>query len=170
MFLESSAYISQLIAGTKDKLGITYYPHADGQKANGVAIGGASLWIEKNQPKNVQEGAWQFIKYLSNAENQAKWQKATGYMAINKNSNRTSTLKNLYKKQPEAQVPTEQLKRTIPNYSNSGLFFEGVLKERILSQTAMQQIKDDSNINSSLKTAEDSMNDYITQNNKANKK
>ena len=86
MFMQSSASIGQLTTGNQDQLGITYYPHPDGQKSNGVAIGGASLWISNDKPSNVQRGAWEFIKYLMTAKSQAQWQVATGYLALNKDS------------------------------------------------------------------------------------
>ncbi len=168
MFLQSSADLGQLLAGTKDKLGICYYPHADGQKANGVSIGGASLWISNDKPKSVQNGAFEFIKFLMTAKNQAAWQKATGYLALNKNSQQEPILKKLYAADPEAMVPSEQLSRTKANTANSGIFMEGIVQERNLTQTAMQQIYTGANIKKSLTTAEDSMNTYIANNNKAN--
>lgn len=168
VFIQSSAYIGQLTTGMKDKLGITEYPHADGTKSNGVAIGGASMWISNDKPKNVQEGAWQFIKFLMKPENQAKWQQQTGYLALNKDSQKTKILKDLYKKVPAAKVPGEQLAHTKPNSANSGILLEGLIQERVLTQTAMQQIYNGSNIDKSLKTAQDGMNEYIKNNNRAN--
>lgn len=168
MFVQSSAYISQLLAGTKDQLGITYYPHADGTKANGVSIGGASLWIANSQPKNVQQGAWQFIKYVMTPQAQAAWQKATGYLALNQQSQHQAILKQLYAKQPVAKVPSEQLAAATANPANSGIFMEGLLQERTLTQTAMATIYNGGNITSALKTAETSMNQYLANNNRAN--
>jgi sn-glycerol 3-phosphate transport system substrate-binding protein len=168
MFLQSSADLSQLTAGTKDKLGITYYPHPDGQKSNGVAIGGASLWISNDKSTTVQRGAWEFIKFLMKAENQAKWQVATGYLALNKDSQNEPVLKKLYAKTPAAKVPGEQLSKTTPNNTNSGVFLQGLIQERTLVQTAMDQIYNGSNIKKSLKEAENSMNSYIKSNNLAN--
>ncbi|ABJ57320.1 ABC transporter substrate-binding protein [Oenococcus oeni] len=169
IFMESSADIGQLTLGMKNqKLGVTYYPHADGQKANGVAIGGAALWISNDKSSEVQQGAWNFIKYLESAKNQATWQKATGYLALNKNSKKTKTLKNLYKKNPALKVPSEQLAKTVPNNSNSGIFVEGIVQERIILNTALDQIYNGSNIKSSLTQAEEAMNSYIKNNNRAN--
>lgn len=168
MFLQSSADISQLTAGTKDKLGITYYPHPDGQKANGVAIGGASLWISNDKSATVQRGSWEFIKFLMEAKNQAKWQVATGYLALNQDSQKEKVLQKLYAKTPAAKVPGEQLRKTTANKTNSGVFLQGLIQERTLVQTAMDQIYNGSNIKKSLQEAENSMNSYIKSNNLAN--
>ncbi|MFT8825551.1 MAG: ABC transporter substrate-binding protein [Liquorilactobacillus mali] len=169
MFLQSSADISQLTAGTKDKLGITYYPHPDGQKSNGVSIGGASLWISNDKSSEVQQDSWEFIKFLMTAKNQAAWQVATGYLALNEDSQEEPALKKLYKSQPEAKIPGQQLRRTKPNNTNSGIFMQGLIQERTLTQTAMEQIYNGSNIKNSLVEAEKAMNSYITSNNLANK-
>lgn len=168
MFLQSSADISQLTAGTKDKLGITYYPHPDGQKANGVAIGGASLWISNDKSATIQRGSWEFIKFLMEAKNQAKWQVATGYLALNQDSQKEKVLQKLYAKTPAAKVPGEQLRKTTANKTNSGVFLQGLIQERTLVQTAMDQIYNGSNIKKSLQEAENSMNSYIKSNNLAN--
>ncbi|KRL05706.1 ABC transporter substrate-binding protein [Liquorilactobacillus oeni] len=169
MFLQSSADISQLTAGTEDKLGITYYPHPDGQKSNGVSIGGASLWISNDKSRKVQRGSWEFIKYLMRSQNQAAWQAATGYLALNKDSQKEAVLQKLYQKNPAARIPSQQLARTVPNNTNSGIFMQGLIQERTLTQTAMEQIYDGKNIKSSLQDAEKQMNSYVKSLNQANK-
>ncbi|WP_434737653.1 extracellular solute-binding protein [Levilactobacillus sp.] len=168
MFLQSSASIGQLTTGNHDQLGITYYPHPDGQKSNGVAIGGASLWISNDKSAHVQRGAWDFIKYLMTAKSQAQWQVATGYLALNQGSQKEAVLQKLYQKLPATKVPGEQLRAATPNATNSGIFLQGLIQERNLSQTAMEQIYNGSDIKKSLETAEKSMNSYIQGNNRAN--
>lgn len=169
IFIQSSAYISQLLAGTKDQLGITYYPHADGQTGNGVSIGGASLWISNSQPKSVQRGAWAFIKSVMTPKAQAQWQKATGYLALNRNSQKEPVLKALYAKYPAAQVPSQQLARAKANRANSGIFMEGLIQERAYTQTAMSQIYNGGDIDKALKTAQLSMNQFLANTNRANR-
>ena len=167
MFMQSSADIGNLTTGMKDKLGICYFPHADGRKANGVSIGGASLWISNDKSNSVQEGAWKFSKFLVNAKNQATWEKVTGYMAINKASHEEPILKKLYAEKPMVAVPGEQLARTRPNTANSGVFMEDIVQERTLTQTVMQQVYNNGNIDAALKSATNSMNVAIKNNNKA---
>lgn len=168
IFFNTSAYISQLTVNPKLKLGISYFPHPDGVKRNGVSIGGASLWIGKDKSKNVQNGAFEFIKYALKPEEQAKWQKATGYMAINKNAENTKTLKDLYAKYPEAKVPFEQLSTVKPNNANSGLLMEGMQYTRQLEQTAMEQTYEGANIDSTLNSVNNQMNSNLQRINKAN--
>lgn len=168
MFLQSSGSITQLTTGTKDKIGVCYYPHMDGQKANGVAIGGASLWISNDKSAKVQRGAWEFIKYLMTAKSQARWQAATGYLALNRDSQKEPVLKKLYKKNPAAKVASEQLQRTKPNKANSGIFMQNLVQARLLEQTAMEQIYGGADVKTALNNAQKSMNSYIQQSNQAN--
>ena len=167
IFIQSSASIGELTQ-SKNKLGITYFPHPDGKKANGVAIGGAALWISNDKPKNVQQGAFEFIKYALKPEVQAQWQKSTGYLALNKDSQETSILKDLYKKNPESKVPADQLANAKPNYSNSGILMEGMQLTRQLEEVAMETVYNGGDINSALTTADKNINDNLQQLNRAN--
>jgi sn-glycerol 3-phosphate transport system substrate-binding protein len=45
----------------------------------GALLGGASLWILSRSSKAEQQGAWEFIKFASQAEQQAVWYADTGY-------------------------------------------------------------------------------------------
>lgn len=168
MFLQSSGSITQLTTGTKDEIGVCYYPHEDGKKANGVSIGGASLWISNDKSKDVQRGAWELVKYLLTPESQASWQAQTGYLALNKQSADQDVLKKLYKKMPQAKIPSQQLNRTTPNKANSGIFMQNLVQNRLLIQTAMEQIYDGKDARTALTEAQTSMNKYVASNNKAN--
>ena len=168
IFIQSSASIGQLTQNNKNELGITYFPHPDSKKANGVAIGGAALWISNDKPKDVQRGAFEFIKYTLKPEVQAQWQKSTGYLALNKDSQKTSILKELYAKNPEAKVSGQQLATAKPNYSNSGILMEGMQLTRQLEEVAMETVYNGGDINQALNTADKNINDNLTQLNKAN--
>lgn len=168
MYVQSSASMSQLTKKNKNKLGITYFPHPDGQKANGVAIGGAALWISNDKPKEIQRGAYEFIKYTVRPEVQAQWQKDTGYMALNKDSQATTILKNFYKKHPEGKIPGQQLDNTVPNYCNSGILMEGMQSVRKIEEGAMEKIYAGADIEETLKSADKVINENLTQLNLAN--
>lgn len=168
MFIQSSATIGQLTKDNKNKLGITYFPHPDHQKANGVAIGGAALWISNDKPQSVQRGAFEFMKYALKADSQAQWQKDTGYLALNSDAQEQPVLKKLFRDNPEAKVPGEQLASATPNYVNSGVLIEGMQLIRELEQTAMETVYNGGSIDKALKTADHSINTNIANTNRAN--
>lgn len=168
IFMQSSALTGQLYKTLKNDLGVTYYPRPDGSKANGIAVGGAALWIANDKSDAVQEGAWQFTKFLVNAQNQADWQAKTGYLAVNKHAKDEPKLKALFKKSPVLAVSGDQLARTTPNNTNSGVFVDGWVPARTAIQNAMQQIFAGQDIQQSLTTAEKTYNKVLESNNRAN--
>lgn len=101
-------------------------------------------------------------------ESQASWQAQTGYLALNKQSADQDVLKKLYKKMPQAKILSQQLNRTMPNKANSGIFMQNLVQNRLLIQTAMEQIYDGKDARTALTEAQTSMNKYVASNNKAN--
>lgn len=168
IFMQSSAKTGQLYQVLKNDLGVTYFPRPNGQKANGIAVGGAALWIANDKPSTVQDGAWEFTKYLTSPKVQADWQAKTGYLAVNKDAKDEPTLKKLFKKSPVLEVSGNQMARTKPNNTNSGVFVDGWVPARTAIQNAMQQIFAGQDIRKSLQTAENTYNQVLESNNRAN--
>ncbi|MCT3309962.1 ABC transporter substrate-binding protein [Lactiplantibacillus pentosus] len=168
IFMQSSAKTGQLYQVLKNDLGVTYFPRPNGQKANGIAVGGAALWIANDKLSAVQDGAWEFTKYLTSPKVQADWQAKTGYLAVNKDAKDEPTLKKLFKKSPVLEVSGNQMARTKPNNTNSGVFVDGWVPARTAIQNAMQQIFAGQDIRKSLQTAENTYNQVLESNNRAN--
>ena len=168
IFMQSSAKTGQPYQVLKNDLGVTYFPRPNGQKANGIAVGGAALWIANDKPRAVQDGAWEFTKYLTSPKVQADWQAKTGYLAVNKDAKDEPTLKKLFKKSPVLEVSGNQMARTKPNNTNSGVFVDGWVPARTAIQNAMQQIFAGQDIRKSLQTAENTYNQVLESNNRAN--
>ena len=168
IFMQSSAKTGQLYQVLKNDLGVTYFPRPNGQKANGIAVGGAALWIANDKPSAVQDGAWEFTKYLTSPKVQADWQAKTGYLAVNKDAKDEPTLKKLFKKSPVLEVSGNQMARTKPNNTTSGVFVDGWVPARTAIQNAMQQIFAGQDIRKSLQTAENTYNQVLESNNRAN--
>lgn len=99
---------------------------------------------------------------------QADWQAKTGYLAVNKDAKDEPTLKKLFKKSPVLEVSGNQMARTKPNNTNSGVFVDGWVPARTAIQNAMQQIFAGQDIRKSLQTAENTYNQVLESNNRAN--
>ncbi|MCE6030224.1 ABC transporter substrate-binding protein [Lactiplantibacillus pentosus] len=168
IFMQSSAKTGQLYQVLKNDLGVTYFPRPNGQKANGIAVGGAALWIANDKPSAVQDGAWEFTKYLTSPKVQADWQAKTGYLAVNKDAKDEPALKKLFKKSPVLEVSGNQMARTKPNNTNSGVFVDGWVPARTAIQNAIQQIFAGQDIRKSLQAAENTYNQVLESNNRAN--
>jgi sn-glycerol 3-phosphate transport system substrate-binding protein len=63
------------------RLGTGFIPAPDAPpgKQGGALLGGASLWIIDRASTAEQRGAWEFMKFVSQPEQQALWYSDTGY-------------------------------------------------------------------------------------------
>lgn len=169
MFLQSSSQLTQVDQGSNDQIGISYYPHLDHQPANGVAIGGASLWIGNDKSQAIQNGAWNFTKFLMRPDVQAQWQVKTGYLAVNMKSQQLPVLQRYYRQHPEARIPGEQLAATKPNQNNSGIYLSNMNQERVDTQSMMSDIYNGNSVAKSLRQTQTTLNKSIMTTNRANK-
>lgn len=140
IFMQSSAAMGTIAKSAKFKFGVTFMPHPDNVPANGVAVGGASFWITKDKPADVQQGAWEFAKFAISAKEQAAWQAATGYIAVNKNALKEPVLKQAVAKNPGLLVPIQQLQAAKTNAATAGPFYANLNEAAQYIQVAMQQI------------------------------
>ncbi|MCR5215028.1 MAG: ABC transporter substrate-binding protein [Eubacterium sp.] len=74
------------------------YPAA---RAKGMVAVGQS-------PEEEQKGAYEFIKFFTNPENQGKWSLATGYVSVRKSTVDTEEFKAYAEEHPEILVPIAQ--------------------------------------------------------------
>ncbi len=88
MTLDSTASLRGIVNSAEGKfqVGTGFLPKPSGAKDGGVIVGGASLYILNNRSEAEQQGAWEFIKFLADAKQQAYWHVNTGYFPITKKS------------------------------------------------------------------------------------
>ncbi|MBP1992929.1 ABC transporter substrate-binding protein [Paenibacillus eucommiae] len=80
-----------------------------GSKPRPVAVS-VMFNLFKDSPKEQQEGAWEFVKYFSEAEQTAYWAVETGYIPIRDSAVNTEIYQNKLKENPYLSVPLEQAK------------------------------------------------------------
>lgn len=168
MFVQSSSSIADFATSAKFNVGVTYVPYEAGTQRNGVAIGGASLWMVKNKSADVQAGAWDFITFLENANSQATWSLGTGYIPVNKNSTKLPVYQAALKKNPNIGVPISQLETSNKNIITAGPLVPILPIERTNVESAMEAIYNGADIDSSLKKAEDVTNTALQAYNDVN--
>jgi sn-glycerol 3-phosphate transport system substrate-binding protein len=120
MYLDSSAGVRNIIDTSKFNVGVAYLPHPDNVDPKGVVIGGASLWMTNMVGNETQEGAWDFMKYLTKADVQAKWHTETGYFAITPDAYKDPLILEEYKKYPQLKVTVDQLQSTKSSPATQG--------------------------------------------------
>ncbi len=59
-----------------------FIPHSDSSDRNGVVIGGAALWLIDSGDDAVNQAAWDFMKFMTEADQQVTWHTGTGYFPV----------------------------------------------------------------------------------------
>ncbi|QTD41110.1 ABC transporter substrate-binding protein [Sporosarcina sp. Te-1] len=140
MYMDSSAGVAGAIANAPFEVGVAYIPHADEVKRNGVVIGGASLWMSKGIAEEEQKAAWEFMKYLTTPEVQAKWHLDTGYFAINPKAYEEENVKAKWAEYPQFKVTVDQLQDTVPGYATQGALISVFPESRQQIVTALEEL------------------------------
>ena len=71
-----------------------------------------SLWIMSGRPKAERDGAWTFIKWLMEPEQQAEWFAGSGYLPIRNSAYDLHAAKDIIAKYPEFQIPVDLFAKT----------------------------------------------------------
>ena len=140
MYMDSSAGVAGAIANAPFEIGVAYIPHADEVERNGVVIGGASLWMSKGIAEAEQQAAWEFMKYLTTPEVQAKWHLDTGYFAINPKAYEEENVKEKWAEFPQFKVTVEQLQDTVPGLATQGALISVFPESRQQIVTALEDL------------------------------
>jgi sn-glycerol 3-phosphate transport system substrate-binding protein len=113
MIIESTAGLRARLTAAQGKfeLGTGFLPRSSEEdfKKAGTIIGGASLWILKDRPAAEQQCAWEFVKHMTSAQQQAFWHIASGYYPVHKRGYDEPTDKEWRVKYPQFETAIEQL-------------------------------------------------------------
>lgn len=81
MLAQSTSHAKDIVETAPFDLGTTFLPRPEWADRGGTTIGGASLYIFKDDQEKM-DAAWEFVKWLSSPENAIYWHKQTGYFPI----------------------------------------------------------------------------------------
>ncbi|WP_253701635.1 ABC transporter substrate-binding protein [Bacillus sp. FJAT-27445] len=170
MYMDSSAGVAGAINNSPFEVGVAYIPYPDEAERQGVAIGGASLWMSKGIAKEEQEAAWEFMKFLATPESQAKWHVGTGYFAINPAAYDQDVVKTEWEKYPQFKVTVDQLQATKPSYATQGALISVFPESRQQVVTALENMYQGKSPQEALDQAAEGTNRAIEIANKTKKK
>jgi len=80
MLIGSTSSLGSIQSGADFELKTGYLPVLD--ERNGVLVGGASLWIGDDLDPQVEQAAGEFLAWLLEPEQQARWHRETGYFPV----------------------------------------------------------------------------------------
>ncbi len=135
MLIHSTGNLRFVSDSAKFEWGTAFLPT---HKKRAVAIGGAGFYIFKKASKEKQEAAWQFIKFATSPEMQARWNIGSGYIATRKSSFELPIMKEYTAKLPQALVARDQIPYALPEMSTHDNW-----KMRNIFVTTFQEILDE---------------------------
>lgn len=127
-------------------------PHFKGSKTV-VPVGGSMLAITAQDEKQ-QKAAWEFEKFMYKNDSAVTWSKGTGYLPPTKSALKSADFKDHVKENPMLQPAVDTLDHAIPwtSFPKKGLQAEQAMID------ARDKILSGSNVESTLKTAQDKIN------------
>jgi len=164
MTFESTAQLTTITTGVGDKfeVGAAFLPSVLDKAQGGVLIGGAALWMTKQEDEQRLTDAWNFIKFATSSEISAKFSMATGYFAANTTAYDMPEYVQYLKDHPNANVALDQLRASPLNTATAGASV-GVMQE--LRQIWQQHM--DLYLQGAYGTVEEAMAEMAQEGNKA---
>jgi sn-glycerol 3-phosphate transport system substrate-binding protein len=123
IFIGSSATRADIRANSKFEIGygmLPYWPDVEGAPQNTI-IGGATLWVLRDRPRDEYKGVAKFFSFLSKPEVQAAWHQNTGYLPITRAAFDLTRAQGFYDRNPGAAISIEQITLKNPTENSKGL-------------------------------------------------
>lgn len=117
MAIMSSSRIGtiQKLVAKNFEMGVAFLPKVNAADTSGASVGGSCLCMYDNKNDQKKAAAWEFVKYATSPEVQAKWSQSTGYLPVHTQTENLPDMKAFYEKNPAFLVPLEQMKQSNPN-------------------------------------------------------
>lgn len=161
MYLDSTANVAEVIKNSDFEVGTAYLPVADGMEPQGVIVGGASLWITNQVDDEEQQAAWEFVKFMTNADVQAEWAAGTGYFPITPAAYDEQVLIDVYDEYPQYTTAVDQLENTTVTPATQGALTEVLPEARKIIETALGEMYEGKDPQEALDDAAQKINDAL---------
>jgi sn-glycerol 3-phosphate transport system substrate-binding protein len=123
IFLGSSAMRADILKNARFDVGfgtLPFWPDVQGAPRNTI-IGGATLWVLRDRPREEYKGVARFFAFLSKPEVQAAWHQATGYLPITRAAYELSREGGFYARHPGSAISVEHMLSAAPTENSKGL-------------------------------------------------
>jgi len=123
IFIGSSATRADIRANSKFEIGygmLPYWPDVEGAPQNTI-IGGATLWVLRDRPRDEYKGVAKFFAFLSKPEVQAAWHQNTGYLPVTRAAFDLSRAQGFYERNPGTAISIEQITLKAPTANSKGV-------------------------------------------------
>lgn len=124
------------------ELGAAPLPLPDAEATEGTVNGGASLWVTAGHSEEETNAARDFVFFLTNSENIARWSTATGYFPNRQSSIEQVEASGFWEENPFYYIAVQQLLNTQPTAATAGAVIGPSLRVREILETAIQTVLD----------------------------
>ena len=122
MLVGSSAFVGLHESSIKFEWGTGQLPHwGPPYSKENTILGGASLWVLRGGTPAVYKGVAQFMKFVTEPQQQIWWAAATGYIPITRTAVKDLEDGPFYKQNPEQWTAMSQLINARPTPNSRGL-------------------------------------------------
>jgi sn-glycerol 3-phosphate transport system substrate-binding protein len=142
MTIDSTGVLVDILDGVNGKfeVGTGFMPHPADTPKGGVIIGGGSLWMLGGHSEAEEKAAWEFVKFMTAAKQQAYWHIKTGYFPVVKGAYDDPELKKHQEKYPQFKVAIDQLHGTVINRYTQGALLGVFTQARQEIEGAIEQV------------------------------
>jgi sn-glycerol 3-phosphate transport system substrate-binding protein len=123
IFIGSSATRADIKANSKFEVGygmLPYWPDVAGAPQNTI-IGGATLWVLRDRPRDEYKGVAKFFGFLSKPEVQASWHQNTGYLPVTRAAFELTRAQGFYDRNPGTSISIEEITLKPPTENSRGV-------------------------------------------------
>ena len=123
IFIGSSATRADIKANSKFEIGygmMPYWPDVKGAPQNSI-IGGATLWVLRDRPREEYKGVARFFAYLSQPGVQAAWHQNTGYLPTTQAAYELTRAQGFYARNPGSAISFEEITLHPPTVNSRGI-------------------------------------------------
>ncbi len=117
MLQTSTGDINFLTTNAKFPVGTGFLPL---KKRYGCATGGANVVLFDKSPKDKQQAAWKFTRWLTDVPQVEFWSQNTGYLVSRTSVMSSPTMQAYYQKNPNYKTAVDQLQYVHPTPQNPG--------------------------------------------------
>ncbi|OBT14784.1 sn-glycerol-3-phosphate ABC transporter substrate-binding protein [Vibrio sp. UCD-FRSSP16_10] len=143
MTMGSSAGLAGIQENMKGiDVGVAQLPYEDSliAKPQNTIIGGASLWVLRGHSSEEYKGVAEFFTYLSSAQVQSEWHKATGYLPITQDAYDLTKKEGFYQANPGTDTAVVQMTATAPTENSKGIRFGNFLQTRDIINEELEAV------------------------------
>ncbi len=114
MIYHSTGSLSSILSQAPFEVGTAFLPA--GPKGYGANVGGGNFYIMKDVPKEHQDAAWTFIRWMVRPEQIGQWGIDSGYVAPRASAWEVDPLKSYAEDVPQARAARDQLQYAVKEF------------------------------------------------------